>query len=478
MVLFNEYLRELLQQKGLTISALARQSGIERTALSKALAGQRMLPYHALDALIARLRLTPGEEQTLRRSYEAQFRREGLHRSREVVGKLFSDLATLDFSAPAFESRQLLLDMEQYARTHTVFSGATNVQPLLRMALTEELVREDARVELSVPPSYHFLNDELLRYCLEERSTAEITQIIAFDASGPVEDVNLYNLDCFCRVLPVCLLSRRHYHPYYYYDNVTTTQYTDPFPYFLVTHCCVICLSEDGAHAMLLRSEEQVEYFHRHFQSLLPRCRSLVEYTADPIALLRSYGERTDADGFYMVMDQPCFGRFYTDAFIEEYVRTDLPSRAHLVQAAQQRFAVLRQGKRFYTMFTQKGLERFADTGTLDDFPVALVRPFSREDRRRLMVQLAGETRAGAVTARILGPGLFPDYLSMTTSIRSGVGFFTTGNFPILDGAYSIQLQEPTLCQAFHDWLTHLADSRQALDGEATAEVLEALARA
>lgn len=466
-----------MQKKKLSVSALSRQTGIERTALSKALAGQRTLPYTALDSLICYLQLTPGEERTLRHYYEVQFEREGIYRSREVIGKLFADLANLALSSPAYEERRLLLDLDQYAGAHTIFSGATNVQPLLRMILTEELSRPDARIELTVPPQDGFLNDELLRRYVEERITADITQIIAFDSSGPAEDINLHNLDCFCRVLPACLLSQRHYHPYYYYDNSVRVRYTDPFPYFLVTHSCVVCISEDGGQAMLLRSQEQVAYYHRHFQSLLSRCHSLIQYTADPIAFLNSYAECTDPDGFYMVMDQPCFGRFYSDEMIARYVREELPFRDTLTQVGQKRFAVLRQSGQFYTLFTKSGLERFMESGTLDDFPVEMVRPFSQEDRSRLMLALADKTRSGEVVARILEPGVFPDYLSMTTSLRSGVGFFVTEHFPLPGDFCSIQLREPTLCQAFHGWLTHLADSRQALGADKTADTLEELAK-
>ena len=52
MQLFSQYLRDLLQAKGLTVSALSRLSGMERTALSKTLTGQRVLPYAALDDLL------------------------------------------------------------------------------------------------------------------------------------------------------------------------------------------------------------------------------------------------------------------------------------------------------------------------------------------------------------------------------------------------------------------------------------------
>lgn len=477
MQLFSEFLRDLLRAKGMTVSALSRLSGVERTALSKALAGQRVLPYAALDNLVYHLRLTPGEEQRLRGYYDAQFEKEGLRQSREMVGTLFSDLARLDFSTPAFEESRLLLDLDGYAGERSIFSGAPNVHALLRMVLAQELTRPEARVELTVPPTDTFLGDELLRRYLDGQMGAQVRQIIAFDASGAAEEINLHNLRCFCRVLPICLLSKRNYHPYYYYDDSIAARYTDPFPYFLVTHDCAVCLSEDGSQAMLLRFGDQVERYHRHFQALLGRCHPLIRYTADPVEILESYDRCTDQDGFYMVMDQPCFGRFYDDATIARYLRAELPFYERLEEVAQRRFRRLRTVDQFYTLFTRSGVERFSRSGSLDDFPVAFVAPFPPEQRRLLLRALAGHIRSGAITGRILEPGVFPDYLSMTTSRRSGIGFFTTERFPLQDGFCSIQLWEPNLCRAFHGWATHLPHAPQTLTAQETVETLEGLAR-
>ena len=100
MLLFSEYLRELLQAKNLTVSALSRLSGVERTALSKTLTGQRILPYDALDRLIHHLRLTPGEERRLRTYYDAQFEKEGTRRSRRWWANCFPILPIWIFPRP------------------------------------------------------------------------------------------------------------------------------------------------------------------------------------------------------------------------------------------------------------------------------------------------------------------------------------------------------------------------------------------
>ena len=516
MLLFSEYLKELLQAKRMTISALSRLSGVERTAISKALAGQRVLPYDALNALICHLRLTPGEEKRFRSYYDAQFEKEGIRRSREVVGKLFSDLARLDFSRPAFEETTLLLSLEQYAGERSVFSGMTNVRPLLRMAISEELARPDPRIEMIIPPSDTLIHDELLGRYLNGAIEAKVSQIITFDASGTEEEINLHNLAAFCRILPVCLLSGRNYHPYYYYENDVSERYSDPFPYFLVTGNSVVCLSGDGEHAMLLRREDQIACYHRHFQMLLSRCYELIQYTSDPLEILSAYQRCTELDGFYMAMDQPCFGRFYSDELIQytsdpleilsayqrcteldgfymamdqpcfgrfysdelirTYLRGELPFFEDILAAACSRFAQLRQVKKFYTLFSESGLKRFMEEGTLDDYPVSVVTPFQKKDRIRLMKMLAEAVRSGDVTGRLLPQGIFPDYLSMCTSEHLGVGFFTTERFPLSEGVCSVQIQERGLCRAFHRWLVHLPESGRIMSAEETACVLEALA--
>ncbi|OUQ24869.1 hypothetical protein B5E77_12965 [Lachnoclostridium sp. An131] len=473
--LFSEYLKELIKKKGMTVSSLSRLSGVERTTLSKVLTGQRVLPYDSLELLAYHLRLTLNEEERFRQYYDMQFEKGENLRAREMISELFADLANLNFSAPAFEETRLLMSLNAYAGGRSIFSGNTNVQPLLRGVLAEEIARTDARVELTVPPSAAFINDEILRLYLNGKTPA-ITQITMFASVGMPDEISIHNLGCFQKILPVCLLSAQKYHPYYYYEETDRTKYMDPFPYFLLTHTCVVCLSEDCTQAMLLRKEDQVSQYHRHFQMLLSRCRSLIQYTSNPLEILNAYQTCTDSDGFYMIMDQPCFGRFYTEEAVNQFCREELPFYEQIVEAAQRRFRLLRSVEKFYTLFSASGIQRFAETGTLDDYPVAVVSPFPLEWRIQLLRKMAEGIRSGEVTGRLLEHGVFPDYLSMCTSRESGVGFFTTEQFPLTEGLCSVQIREPGLCQAFHDWLIHLPGGEKVLSTEETADFLKATA--
>lgn len=90
---------------------------------------------------------------------------------------------------------------------------------------------------------------------------------------------------------------------------MTESFFLNPYPYLIITHTCVVCLSEDGASAMLLQAQEQIGWYRRFFDSLIESCYSLITYTGDPLAILSSYQKCTESDGFYMIMDQPCLPR-------------------------------------------------------------------------------------------------------------------------------------------------------------------------
>lgn len=476
MLLFSEYLRELMQIKQTNISTLSRLTGIERTLLSKTLTGQRVLPYHALDDLICHLRLTPGEEKQFRSYYDMQFEKEGIRCSREMIGKMFLDMACLDLSAPAFEETRLLMNLEQYAGNRIIFSGEMNVQFLLRIVISEEIGHSDSCLELTVPLINTFWSTELLQRFLNQKVSMEINHIVCFDATGAEGDINLYNLEFFCHILPISLLSRQQYHPYYYYANSVTNRYANPFPYFLVTHSCVVCLSDKGDCAMLLRDPEQVAYYRKYFRQLKEQCHSLIQYINDPMEILNSYQKCTEQDGFYMVMDQPCFGHFYTEEFVQSHIRREIPGYEQISHMAQERFDLLRSVDNFYTIFSMSGLKRFMADGTLDDYPVELVTPFSQEERSFLMLKMAAAIQAGTVAGRIFRESSFPDYLSLCTTKEHGIGLFTTRNFSITDNMCSVWIREANLCQAFHGWLTHLPGSSQTLTVQETVAVLEKLA--
>lgn len=345
------------------------------------------------------------------------------------------------------------------------------IKPLIKIVFLEEMKHDNPQIKLTVPLTEEFLGDELLYVYLYKNLNMDISQIIMFDTSNVVNKINCHNLKNFKQVLSISLASKRNYHPYYYYENTSTAQYINPFPYYILTHDCVLCLSRDCNHAMILTATDQLAFYNKHFGELLKECSNLIHYTSDPLKILDTYDNCTDKNGFYMAMHQPCFGCFYTKDIINHFVRKELPFYDELIKTAYRRFQKLCEAQNFYTFFTEEGFKHFYETGQFDDFPADLVKPFPIEMRKTLIQKFIHSIKTGKITTGLMKADAFPDYLSLTTSNESDIGIFTTAQFPIQNGFSSIEIKEPGLCKAFHDWLLHLPDSNEVLSPETTIEI-------
>lgn len=473
MYAFNDYLRQLIKQRNISISKLARMTQIERTSLQKSLSGTgRILPYDSLNKIASFLQITLSEKKKLYQYYNELFESEDVRESREIINDMFIELAQIDFARTAFKQQEAQISLTEYIEQQSVFIGKSNIKPLLRIVFLEAMKKEDASIRLTVPLTEEFLGDELLYIYLYEKLNMEINHIVVFDTSNDINQINCHNLKNFKQVLSISLASKRRYHPYYYYENAIEAQYMNPFPYYIVTQDCVICLSKNCNQAMILHSEDQVIFYNKHFEMLLKECSSLIHYTENPIEVLDTYDKCTDDNGFYMAMSQSCFGCFYTKEVIDQFVKKDFPFYNQLKEIAYKRFKKLCEVPQFYTFFTEEGFKRFIRTGQLDDFPEELVKVFPREMRTYLVRRFINAIKEGKITAGIMKEGMFPAYLSLTTSNNSDIGIFTTKQFPIKNGFSSIEIKEPGLCKAFHEWLLHLPNSSDVLSMEETLEVL------
>ena len=82
---FSEYLRELLHSQGESIAGIAKNAGLERTSIHKALKDERILSYTALKKLIRYLQLTLPEVRELTCYYEMLLQGEDLYKIQEAI---------------------------------------------------------------------------------------------------------------------------------------------------------------------------------------------------------------------------------------------------------------------------------------------------------------------------------------------------------------------------------------------------------
>lgn len=445
MSAFGEYLYQLIQSRELSVSRLSRDSGVERTAIHRALSGGRVLPYPAVRQLGDYLKLSPQESRRLYQYYERLFEGENTSRARELIEKMFQKLAALPQSGESSLDWFGKADLPDAFQEKNTYKGYGEISGILRFMIGEELRRENPLLELAAPAGV-----QILRECIErlytEKAGIRISQILRFDTYGTGKEYNLHNLECLHHALPSAILSGGTYRIHYYYNEGTQTSYTDPLPYFLVTHEGALCFSENCQTGIYLPGQEQAAYFRACFYGLLRSCHSLLEYgEKEDMGEILSEGAWKWGDcgiltaPFWMKGER--MSVIFTRAWVSEFMET---------------------GKGILT-----GKIPSTDRGILPLPGIALAE--EKEERRKLLQGFLERIRGEEMKGRMMNDTLF-------LVPKDSSFFFSTDSFWLLYGEgqrQSIKLREPNLCKALYDWGIHALNSDFVFDKERTVEILE-----
>lgn len=473
---FAAYLKELLDQRGEPISRVAKNTGLERTSIHKALKDERLLPYTALKKLSQYLQLTLPQSRELNLYYEILLQGEDAYRVREAIGELLSSLSQLHFSC-----RELYAEPE--LPQPGTFPEFVFGRPQVEAALQAVLARDTAdgqtpTLTLYLPPNGAEAAGLFRLWRSGRRFTAR--QIMAFLPEHLGVSSRLANLRLLRSLLPLSLASAGQYFAYYYFERSSVPASMDPLPYFVVTPRCLIRLDSQLSAARFEASPQMIQLYEKHFSQLLGECQPLNSYSNDLEHILDSYMRGTDTDSYYTMMTQPCLGRYYTRPRIQRHFRPEVPNREMLLELSDQRFARLRQLEGdYYTIFTEKGLRELAQTGIAADLPAELVLPIDRPTRIELLTAFREDIRSGRLHGCMADMEKLPipPYLTLTCDPKFGLHLYATQGF--IGGAYAcnLHIEESGIGQAFSSFIRALPESKYVYPTQRTLEVLEELIR-
>ncbi|MCD7830575.1 MAG: hypothetical protein LUG58_09100 [Clostridiales bacterium] len=465
---FSSHLKHLIESSGETISSVARDIGAERTSIHKALTDERVLPYRVVQALAGHFRLTLEEREEFFQDYEMMLQGEDAWRNRQAICDLLNHLADVQLT-PNLPSVQLPPPTQKA----TLIEGEYAVRGAIRSILAWETGQgEDVTLRMFLPAGLD-LSQELLELWMDgaRLHVEELFCTPVVTGADCAQDIQLLG-----RIIPLCLVSRGAYAPYYFRERPGTLE-INPLNYYIITPHYLIHLSREQSTAEIHTQQPLIRLFSDHFQRLLERCDLLTTCTSSILDVLRHYTEVTSSDNSFFLLSQPCFGRYVTPAYIQKYLRTDgsVPLDA-LSDMGNERFSMLRKvDKDYYTVFSEEGLQSFIDTGVLIEMPPEYVAPMEPADRLSFLTQLRREMETGVVVGLIVRPSYLrlPDYLELYFDAERNIHFDTTNRFPY--GAYccDIRVSEEYLCRAFWGFFQTLSGSKMVYPKEDALRLLD-----
>ncbi|MCD8382706.1 MAG: hypothetical protein LUC30_07315 [Clostridiales bacterium] len=471
---FSEYLKTLIDASGEPISSIARSIGAERTSIHKALKDERVLSSKTVHALAAHLQLSLEERQEFFRLYDMLLQGEDHWRNRTAVCEMLNHLSAIQFLPEVTETEMIGASARALplAYDYKLIEGEYSVQSALYSVLSWELEQApDAHFQMFLPFGMDFASIFMHFW----RSGAQFTadQLFCFPSGANTNCTQ--SIKILQQIIPLCLLARGFYHPYYFYEH-PGARFLNPLNYYIITPHYLILLSQDQSTALIQRSEQLVGYFSNHFNSLLDHCDPFISFATTLPEILKVNTTMLDRNGSLCVMSQPCFGRYSTPEKIAKYLRgTEVLPEGMYPTIVSYFTQVQAIEKDFCSIFSEKGLQRFIETGQITEIPPTFVAPIDPPDRLLFLSQLREDIAADRVIGRIARQSALriPDYLTLYIDTNGNAWMDTTADF--IHGAYccNIHITERSICRAFLDFFQSLPGSQLVYSKEETLRSLD-----
>lgn len=470
---FAVYLDSLIKQRGESISQIAKGAAVERTSIHKALKDERVLPYNALEQLTQYLQLTLSESRELHQYYDIILHGEEFFQAQSLILEILSELSQLSFITyknMSFPS----ISFESNEMPELVY-GKPQIEAAVQTIFQHEAQLKGAEIKLYLPPKSD-LSDSLLQLW-KSGYDFKATQILPFLPNHHDSGTNLDNLRTLKKILPLSILSRSNYTAYYYFEENSNNVDINPLSYFIITPNHLLTFDEKLTVMQIQSSSELLSLYIKRFSSITKECTKLNSYSVELPDVIKSYMESCDPDKFYTLMSQPCFGHYYTTERIERQFIKNVPHREQLVELADRHFSDLCSAKEFYTVYTEKGLRNFTDTGIIVDLPPEYILPFDVSIRLDMLKEMKSDIENKKIHSLIVDSEevVLPDYLTFICDEQHGLHIYAVQGY--IGGTYdcNIHIRDASIGKSFCDFIKALPSGRLVYSEEKTLSTFDEL---
>lgn len=278
---FSQYLKNLVEESGVSHATLARISGMNRPNLQNILSGSRKPSQKDIDRLLPHLRASAAQQAELLELLEGELLGPDVAERRACVRAMLEQLDRAFHATPI--PRQVWPAAEETPKGAALLSGEAAILNTLASLLSESALIGGTLVFFPGFPK-DWLQKSLSILCGLNGDDLKVAQLVEF-WKAPQAEACTANLRALFDALPMLLSSRFDYALWYSYTaHVETPHAGVLFPYCLLLPQAVFLLHRDGQQAMILREPELLRCWRDGAQAMLSDARPLFNENFDTCA--------------------------------------------------------------------------------------------------------------------------------------------------------------------------------------------------
>ena len=405
---FSKLLSRHIEEKGVSVSVLSKESKVERTSIYKMMSGDRKPPdLSVAERLANALLLSASEKKELLEACRIEQMGESVYRRRSAVLNFFNSFDP----APAESNLQSeqTVTVAELNGVKTAYGNLT-VYNLIREIIDLENQRPDAMIRVLAQPDRGLLFDYLPLVGAKNRNLS-IEHILCLE-NGRAEENGLYNFNCLTKLLSL-FAAGCTYQPYYFYDHVASRfSETGTLPFFVLTHTHVIAYSCDETKAAVSDDPQMLELYRHIFDDLRQKCETLAHSFSNVMDLVGYWLDTQDRLPLleYSFSYQPCLLPLLKPDALDKYVNRSIIQTDEEIAVIDEYLRGRRDVewysgiRRFY--FSESSLDDFLRDGRVLEIPDEFYHPLDVPDRRFVLSNMITELEADHYHASVLRPNL------------------------------------------------------------------------
>lgn len=478
MKMIGDLLRTYIERSGYTIYGIAKISGVNRSTLQKILLENRKPSKTLMNQLMPFLKLAPEEQSELLTIVEVMNTGESLYDQRLCIKQLLEHISDIlcGNHNPVLQEDSggtpvPLIKGAQF------FHGKHAVERLINQLIRHECATETPGIRINLPGNSNLLHDILLHtmYYCPDYQKLRIQHLTCFYKMNCSNKLATENLEILHNIIPFIANTELNYQVHYYYDyndaHLLTQSTLTALPYYMIGSDWCVLLSSDGSASMFCDSHDMSVYLNSLFDSELLHARLLANTCSDPKRILCMFVESNNSSDRHTALEfQPCFSSYFTEALARKYVRKEIEQFEELVQLVALRSQQISNFSDYTFLFSQEGLQHFAETGYITFFPTEYANPLSLNDRISFLERLCQNMEQGAWRYSMLNPKQFAvaKTFAFYAAESNGLTFIGINGH---DGRFHyVTIDERTLIDAFYDFIDYLTQSPYVYSNEVTLD--------
>lgn len=368
-----EILSQMMKEHKLTIYSVAKESGIERSMLSKILSGSRNLSIENFSAIINTINFSAEEAQLLRGEFINEYFGQAKFESYIDMIKKVAKLSEKERSSQGKIKISLEFDGD------TISFDNTNDFINTAKAVINDAVGSGSRL-------YTNMSTDIVLDILKNLPKSKSEKESDFKIIIPVNtEEKMYGNTIYHSILFMLMGQEANY----YRVRSDISEHLDViFPNYIITDDICIFADAKTQNGYLIRNKAIADIYAEKFLEIIGKTESYLTANGDILEVKERHMQMLEKkiDRFYSIETSLCVAIFMDLNMWDQIARPEIPNRDFMRDSTYAYYKMFVEApQEIHTIVSRQGLEEFSETGIITQIPAEMAFPMTVENRIKVL---------------------------------------------------------------------------------------------